>query len=54
VHIVHIELNIEFALLQMRVMYYALRIGFLDEVMIGCMVVHFHIILVVDVLPLYN
>jgi hypothetical protein len=44
----------EFALLQKQVMYCALRIGYLDEVVIGCMVVPFLIILVVDLLPLYN
>jgi hypothetical protein len=39
----------------MHVMYYVLRIGFLNKVVIGCMVVHIpYVILVVDVLSLYD
>jgi hypothetical protein len=41
VHIVPIECNNESCLLYMHVMYCALLIGFLDEDVIGCMVVPF-------------
>jgi hypothetical protein len=38
----------------MHVIYCALHVGFLDDVVIGCMIVPFHFILVVDVLPFYD
>jgi hypothetical protein len=38
----------------MHVMYYELRVGFLDDIMIGCMLVPSICILVVDVLLLLD
>jgi hypothetical protein len=45
-HIVPIELSTCLALLKMHVMYCALRIGFMDDMVIGCMVAPFLLILV--------
>jgi hypothetical protein len=45
-HIVPIELSTCLTLLKMHMMYCALRIGFMDDMVIGCIVTHFLMILV--------
>jgi hypothetical protein len=55
VHIIPIEVQFCVLLyLSMHVIYCALCIGFLYDIMIGCILVPFHCILVVDVLPFYD